>query len=248
MNVAIRNANDAVSLAQTAEGALSGLRHAAAHARTHAVRRPMRQRHPGIAPISDAEFQQIANHPHHAGTQFNGQISRIGMPARWTFPVGAARRSNDSIAVTTTRRGQRGIHHRRDRRQHHLGRLKRRPRAMTNIDTAIDTITSSAPTTARRKTARVGHFPLQVSLGTTASRSAAMDADYASETASLARATDPAGRHRDARAGQPVAQFDTATAQVKIWPPAPRARRSRGPARVPLNPSRQFLYLLKKPF
>ena len=190
MNVAIRNANDAVSLAQTAEGALSKVSDMLQRMRELAVQSANATNGTQDRANLDAEFQQIAQEITRtlAGTQFNGQNILGSNAGTLTFQVGAGTTSNDSIAVTTTRLDNAASITAVTSGSITSAALS--TTAMTNIDTAIDTITSErANYGAAQNRFESAISVLQVSSeNNTASRSRIMDADYASETASLARA------------------------------------------------------------
>jgi flagellin len=104
MNVAIRNANDGISLAQTAEGALGKVGDSLQRMRELAV-----QARNGTNGASDKdslnkEFQQLSSEITRVlgGTTFNG-ISIIGASAgAKDFQIGANTTTNDVITVTTT--------------------------------------------------------------------------------------------------------------------------------------------------
>ncbi|KQU71374.1 MULTISPECIES: flagellin domain-containing protein [unclassified Rhizobacter] len=104
MNVAIRNANDGISLAQTAEGALGKVGDSLQRMRELAV-----QARNGTNGSSDKdslnkEFQQLSSEITRVlgGTTFNG-ISIIGASAgAKDFQIGANTTTNDVITVTTT--------------------------------------------------------------------------------------------------------------------------------------------------
>jgi flagellin len=104
MNVAIRNANDGISLAQTAEGALGKVGDSLQRMRELAV-----QARNGTNGASDKdslnkEFQQLSSEITRVlgGTTFNG-IAIIGASAgAKDFQIGANTTTNDVITVTTT--------------------------------------------------------------------------------------------------------------------------------------------------
>jgi flagellin len=101
MNVAIRNANDAISLAQTAEGSLGKVGDILQRMRELAV-----QSANGTNTVADRnslneEFVQLAQEATRTlgGTQFNGQ-SVLAQSANFTFQVGANNEANiDRIEV-----------------------------------------------------------------------------------------------------------------------------------------------------
>lgn len=183
MNVAIRNANDAISLAQTAEGALGAITNNLQRMRELAV-----QASNGTNTSSDIaslnnEYTQLAaeNTRVAASTSFNGQAV-IGTTG-FTFQVGANFTSaNDQIGVTGTSFSGTATS---------LGTSTSAAFAQISLlDADINNVSSSRSTWG----AVQNRFDTVISnLRVSAENSAAangriMDADYASETANLSRA------------------------------------------------------------
>jgi flagellin len=180
INVAVRNANDGISLAQTAEGALATVTDALQRMRELAI-----QAQNGSNGTTDranlnteylqlsAEITRIA-----AQTKFNG-TAIVGAGAGATvFQVGA--NNGDTLTITTTTvttvAGD-------------LTTAANASTAVTALDTAMDTITSSRATYG----AAMSRFGLAIqNLQITGENQAAargriIDADFASETANLSR-------------------------------------------------------------
>ena len=190
MNVAIRNANDAVSLSQTAEGALGKVSDMLQRMRELAVQAANATNGVSDRANLNAEYAQLGAEITRtlAGTTFNG-INILGTGAgTLTFQVGAGTTANDSIAVTTTR-----LDNAASITAVTGGSITSAATAntaMTNIDVAIDAVTSErANYGAAQNRFESAISVLQVSSeNNAAARSRIIDADYAAETASLARA------------------------------------------------------------
>ena len=190
MNVAIRNANDAVSLAQTAEGALSKVSDMLQRMRELAVQSANATNSASDRTNLDAEYDQLGAEVTRtlAGTTFNGN-TMLGVNAgTLTFQVGAGTTSNDTIAITTTR-----LDNNASITAVSTGSITTAALAtasMIALDTAIDLITTERATYgAAQNRFESAINVLQVSAeNNAAARSRIMDADYAAETAALARA------------------------------------------------------------
>ena len=190
MNVAIRNANDAVSLSQTAEGALGKVSDMLQRMRELAVQAANATNGVSDRANLNAEYAQLGAEITRtlAGTTFNG-INILGTGAgTLTFQVGAGTTANDSIAVTTTRLDNAASITAVTGGS--ITSASTANTAMTNIDTAIDAVTSErANSGAAQNRFESAITVLQVSSeNNAAARSRIVDADYAAETASLARA------------------------------------------------------------
>ena len=190
MNVAIRNANDAVSLSQTAEGALGKVSDMLQRMRELAVQAANATNGVSDRANLNAEYAQLGAEITRtlAGTTFNG-INILGTGAgTLTFQVGAGTTANDSIAVTTTRLDNAASITAVTGGS--ITSASTANTAMTNIDTAIDAVTSErANYGAAQNRFESAITVLQVSSeNNAAARSRIVDADYAAETASLARA------------------------------------------------------------
>ena len=189
MNVAIRNANDGISLAQTAEGALAQVGDMAQRMRELAVQSLNATNGSSDRTNLDAEFQQLAQEITRtiAGTQFNGLAILGASAGSLTFQIGAGTTSNDSITVVSTNLSSAsavtavtggGV-----------TTTTLATTAVGNLDTLINTVNSERANygaVQNRFAATIA--TLQVSVeNQTAARSRIMDADFASETANLTR-------------------------------------------------------------
>ena len=190
MNVAIRNANDAVSLAQTAEGALSKVSDMLQRMRELAVQSANATNGAQDRANLDQEYQQISAEITRtlAGTQFNSRNILGANAGTLTFQVGAGTTSNDQIAITTTRLDNNSTITAVTTGSITTAALS--TGSMTAIDLAIDQITTERATYgAAQNRFESAITVLQVSAeNNAAARSRIMDADYAAETAALARA------------------------------------------------------------
>ena len=100
MNVAIRNANDAISLAQTAEGATGKIGDALQRMRELAVQSANGTNNEGDRDNLDTEFQQLKAEVTRLidGTKFNG-TALLNSASTLTFQVGAGTEATDRIDV-----------------------------------------------------------------------------------------------------------------------------------------------------
>ena len=190
MNVAIRNANDAVSLSQTAEGALGKVSDMLQRMRELSVQSANATNSAGDRTNLNAEYAALGSEITRtlAGTKFNG-VAMLGAAAgTLTFQVGAGTTANDTIAITTTRLDNAASVTAVTGATITTAALA--TTAITNLDTAIDAITAERATygaAQNRFESAIG--VLQVSAeNTAAARARITDADYAAETAALSRA------------------------------------------------------------
>ena len=189
MNVANRNANDGISLAQTAEGALDKVGDMAQRMRELAVQSTNSTNQASDRNSLDAEYQQLGAEITRtlAGTRFNGLAILGASAGSMSFQIGANTTANDSITVATT-----DLTAAASVTAVTGGGVTTAALATTaidNLDTMINTISSQRAAygaTQNRFDAVIG--TLQVGAeNQTAARSRIMDADFASETASLTR-------------------------------------------------------------
>jgi flagellin len=192
MNVAIRNANDGISLAQTAEGALGQVGDMLQRMRELAVQSTNATNGSSDRTNLDSEFQQLADEIDRtlAGTQFNGLAILGASAGSMTFQIGAGTSSNDTLGVSTTRLDNNASITAVTGATSDITTAAKATTAITNIDTALDLVNGQRATYGaiqNRFDAIIS--TLQVSSeNQTAARSRIMDADFASETASLTRA------------------------------------------------------------
>ena len=187
ISVAIRNANDAISMSATAEGALSKVTDSLQRMRELAVQSANASVNDGDRANLDAEYQQLGAEITRVldSTKFNGQAILGADSGTLTFQVGA--NSDDTIDITTsdmtadadvTAVTGGGITSSADATS-----------AMDDIDTALDAVSlerANYGAYQNRFESVIGN--LQVSQeNTSAARGRIVDADFASETANLSR-------------------------------------------------------------
>lgn len=178
MNVAMRNANDAISFAQTAEGGLSKVTDALQRMRELAVQSANGSNSSGDRTNLDAEFQELAAEVTRIGTatKFNGTAVfggsattfQIGADAADTISVSAVAAASISGSVSTAGAAT---------------------TALGAIDTALDSVNTKRATLGavqNRFEAVVGNLQV-ASENQSAAKSRIMDTDFAAETANLTR-------------------------------------------------------------
>ena len=187
MGVAIRNSNDAIGLAATAESALAKVTDSLQRMRELAVQSANATNNDGDRTNLDAEFQQLSAEITRVldSTKFNGKAILSADSGTLTFQIGAG--SSDTIDVTTedmsgnadvTAVTGGGITSAADATT-----------AMDNIDTALDTVTQERANYG----AYLNRFESVIANLQTAqenqsaARGRIMDADFAAETANLSR-------------------------------------------------------------
>jgi len=195
MNVAIRNANDGVSLAQTAEGALANVGDALQRMRELAVQARNSTNTAADKDSLQQEFAQLQLEISRVlgGTTFNGSNILGSNAGTLTFQIGANTTSNDSISVITTNMATAtnivnvtSTAAKIDSTVTALGMGS----VIDNLDTALNTVNSTRATfgaTQSRFDAIISNLQVSVE-NQTAARSRIMDADFAAETANLSRA------------------------------------------------------------
>ena len=197
MNVAVRNANDGVSMAQTAEGALSKVSDSLQRMRELTVQARNGTNGAKDQESLDKEFQELAKEITRVigGADFNGKKILSGDAGDIAFQVGANTTDNDVITISTTdlsgdatitavTSGK--IMGADSTTEATADELKD---VIDNIDIALDTVNSQrAVLGASQNRFESVIANLQVaSENTAAARSRITDADFASETANLSR-------------------------------------------------------------
>jgi flagellin len=188
MNVAIRNSNDGISLAQTAEGALGRISDTLQRMRELAVQSSNASSSTSDKTSMDAEYQQLKAEVTRVatGTKFNG-IDLLSTAATLSFQVGANNATTDQIAVATTNlQGGAGM---TAVGTSNITTATLARTAMDNISTAIDEISTSRGTfgAAQNRFDTVISNLRVASENQAASRGRILDADFAVETANLSR-------------------------------------------------------------
>jgi flagellin len=188
MNVAMRNANDGISLAQTAEGALGKLSEMMQRMRELAVQSVNATNGVSDRASLDAEYQELSAEITRTigATRFNGiavlstgagpQAFQVGANSGETVTITTTDMSGDATVTAVTGGG--------------LTTVAASTAALTAIDTALDTVNSErALYGAAQNRFEAVISTLQVSVeNQAAARSRIMDADFAAETAALSRA------------------------------------------------------------
>jgi flagellin len=188
MNVAIRNANDAISLSQTAEGALGKVGDSLQRMRELAVQAANDTSGTSDKANLDAEYQQLASEVTRVltGTKFNG-TDLLSTAATLNFQVGANNVATDQIGVDTTDlTGGAGV---TAVVGGDLTSTANAQTAMDDLDTAIDEITTARATfgaVQNRFDSVISNLQVAAE-NQTASRSRIMDTDFAAETANMTR-------------------------------------------------------------
>jgi flagellin len=190
MNVAMRNAQDGISLAQTAEGAIGRIGDTLQRMRELAVQAANGTNNAGDRDNLNAEFGQLKAEVTRlvTSTQFNG-TSLLSAAATFTFQIGAGTSASvDTISVAGT----------------NLSALSSAVTALsvtgadataataaiTALDTQINTITTNRATwgaVQNRFESVIANIQVSAE-NLEAARGRIMDADYAAETAALTRA------------------------------------------------------------
>jgi flagellin len=201
MNVAQRNANDGISLSQTAEGALATVTNNLQRMRELAIQARNATNSSSDKDSLDREFGQLAQEIQRVlgGTTFNGK-SILGLDAgTQTFQVGANTTTNDTIDVVTSDlttdplmtivagtdnagAGRSIIDQTTDATAIGL--------VINSIDAAIDNVSSTRATLGaaqNRFDAVISNLQVSVE-NQSAAKSRIMDADFATETAAMSRA------------------------------------------------------------
>jgi len=217
MNVAVRNANDGISLAQTAEGALGKVSDALQRMRELAVQSRNATNSDQDKDSLDKEFGELAKEIQRVlgGTSFNGKNILGTESGTQAFQVGANTTANDTIDIITTNMvtaptivsvagtdnagtSRAGIGSTAD--------ATAIASVIAGIDGALDTVNSERATlgaSQSRFDAVISNLMI-ASENQSAARSRIMDADFAAETANMSRASilQQAGNAMVAQANQ----------------------------------------------
>jgi len=196
MNVAVRNANDAVSLAQTAEGALGRISDNLQRMRELAVQSANETNTEEDRSNLNQEYFELANEVQRvlSSTNFNG-IALLNTDASLTFQVGANNQTDNQVSMSRTdltggtMSDVLSVITSSDTAGVGGASTDQALTAMDNLDDAINEVT-----TARAKFgASANRFESVISALQTSSENAAsargriVDADFATETANLSR-------------------------------------------------------------
>ena len=194
MNVAIRNANDAISLAQTADGALASVGDSLQRMRELAVQARNSTNSDSDKESLNLEFGQLSSEIGRilGGTTFNGKAILGADAGTLTFQVSANVTTNDSIDITTTNMatGDAAITTVTGASIGSAADSTAIATVITNIDAAIDDVNSQRATfgaSQNRFNSVVSNLQSSVENQSAAS-SRITDADFAMETANMSRA------------------------------------------------------------
>ena len=217
MNAAIRNANDGISMSQTAEGAMGKVADSLQRMRELAVQSANATNSSSDKDSLDKEFGELSKEIQRVlgATSFNGHKVLAADAGTFTFQVGANTTSNDAIDINTTDltqdatitavagtdntgAGRAVIDNTAD-----IPAIKT---VIDNIDTAINTISSQRAVmgaSQSRFDSTISNLQISVE-NQSAAKSRIMDTDFASETANLSRANilQQAGNAMVAQANQ----------------------------------------------
>lgn len=188
MNIAIRNANDGISLAQTAEGSLGKITDMLQRMRELAVQAANDTNGSSDRTSLNEEFTQLKAEIDRTfdATKFNGtQI--LGTAATLNFQIGANNVAEDQLSIVTSDlsagTGITAI------ASGDITTLTNARTAIASVDTALTEINSARATfgaVQNRFESVIANLQV-ASENTAAARSRIMDADFAAETAALTR-------------------------------------------------------------
>jgi len=193
MNVAIRNANDGISLAQTADGALASVGDSLQRMRELAVQSRNSTNSDSDKESLNLEFGQLSSEIGRvlAGTTFNGKAILGGNAGTLTFQVGANVTTNDSIDITTSDlTADAAITTVTSASIGSAANATAIATVITNIDAAIDKVNSQRAVfgaSQNRFNSVVSNLKTSVE-NQSAAASRITDADFAAETANMSRA------------------------------------------------------------
>ena len=217
MNVAIRNSNDGISLAQTADGALAQVSNSLQRMRELAVQARNSTNSSSDKDSLNKEFGQLQAEITRVlgGTAFNGKHILGADATTLNFQVGANTTSDDTVSIKTTNMAT------ADTTMTTVTNTSTAvidasatsgaiATVIDNIDKAIDDVNDTRATfgaTQSRFDSIISNLQSSVE-NQTAARSRIMDADFATETANMSRANvlQQAGTAMVAQANQQPSQ------------------------------------------
>ncbi|MEO5688038.1 MAG: flagellin domain-containing protein [Burkholderiaceae bacterium] len=196
MNVAVRNANDGISMSQTAEGALSQVGNALQRMRELAIQARNSTNSSSDKDSLNKEFSQLQMEIGRVlgGTTFNGKHILGADATSLTFQIGANTTADDTITISTTNMAMDATITAVTNTSSALIDASATSGAIgsviDNIDKALDNVNDTRATfgaTQSRFDAIITNLQTGVE-NQSAARSRIMDADFASETANMSRA------------------------------------------------------------
>ena len=193
MNVAVRNANDGISLAQTADSALASVTDNLQRMRELAVQGLNATNNSSDKDSLNQEFTQLAAEVTRVigGTTFNGTAILATGAGTLSFQVGANTTANDSVSITTTNlSADVSVTNVTSATIGSNVANATLDTVVNNIDAAINDINSQRAVygaSQNRFQAVVSNLQSAV-VNQSAAKSRITDADFAAETANLSRA------------------------------------------------------------
>jgi flagellin len=193
MNVAVRNANDGISLSQTAEGALSKVGDSLQRMRELAVQARNATNTTSDLDSIGKEYAQLGQEIGRVigGTTFNGKSILGDDAGTQTFQIGANTSANDTVdVITNNMTNDPTITAVTGGAIDNASTPDALKTVIDNIDAAITTVSGQRAilgASQNRFDAIISNLQVSVE-NQTAARSRIMDADFAAETANLSRA------------------------------------------------------------
>jgi len=195
MNVAVRNANDGISLAQTADGALAQVSDSLQRMRELAVQARNATNSSSDKDSLNKEFQQLQSEITRVlgGTTFNGKHILGSDATSLTFQIGANTTADDTITISTTDMTVDSKITTITGTSATIGAaatVGAIGSVIDSIDAAIDDVNDTRATfgaTESRFDAIIANLQTAVE-NQSAAQSRIMDADFAAETANMSRA------------------------------------------------------------
>lgn len=188
-NVAMRNANDAISLMQVADGGGSQISDNLQRMRELAVQAANGTLNSGDRQNLSVEFNALSNEVGRLAqaTRYNAVALLNSAATTFTFQVGAGTTANDQVTVSTVdlRSSILAV----DTTSIFISTASQALDAITNLDSAINTITTTRAGygAAMNRTQAVISSLQIASENQSAARGRIVDADFAMETANLSR-------------------------------------------------------------
>ena len=205
MNAAVRNANDAISLAQTAEGALGSISNNLQRMRELAVQAANDTNNTGDRAALEQEFLLLASENTRIAenTKFNGnEVIGVNSNTTFTFQIGANTAADNQVDVTSAT----FVFSTTVATTNTLSTRTQALEAIGEIDDAIDRTTTARSTWGASQN-RLETIINNLRIGaenSAAARGRIMDTDYAQETSNMSRAQvlQQAGQAMVAQANQ----------------------------------------------
>jgi flagellin len=190
MQVAQRNASDAISMSQTAEGALASVSENLQRMRELAVQAKNPTNGASDLANLDTEYQQLGEEVNRVlkGTQFNSQNVLAADAGSKTFQVGAGNATEDTINVTTTNMSTQADIVASTGGD--LTSIANATTAITDLDkalTAVNTERATYGSIQSRFESTINNLGTSIQ-NQSAAKGRIMDADYAKETLALSKA------------------------------------------------------------